>query len=292
MVKTLFIAISFLFFSNLFAQLNGFVKENGTKKLIPYINIWVENEEIGTTSNEFGEYKLPETEKNKTLVFSAIGYETKRVKISNLKSITYLTPIDYQLSEVVIVPKKKPKTLKIGSFKYSNIRFYWAASHPWIIARYYPYKDEYANFPFLKSIKLITNCHSSDAKFNIRLYSVGENGEPKDYIYNQNIFATAKRISNHTQINLSKLNIQFPKNGFFVAVEWLIIEENKYEFDATIRGSNKKTHFINYDLSIGNINCETDEINYSFINGKWKRSSLSLNKKDYYTLAAEITLTE
>lgn len=32
-----------------------------------------------------------------------------------------------------------------------------------------------------------------------------------------------------TEVDLSQLDIQFPKEGFFVAIEWLIIEPNKHE---------------------------------------------------------------
>ena len=37
----------------------------------------------------------------------------------------------------------------------------------------------------------------------------------------------------NTVINLTDSNITFPKNGFFVAIEWLIIGKSKYDPKST-----------------------------------------------------------
>ena len=58
------------------AQTKGVVVDESGKP-IPYVNIWVENENIGTTSEENGEFSINVSD-NKYLIFSAIGYETQR----------------------------------------------------------------------------------------------------------------------------------------------------------------------------------------------------------------------
>ena len=80
------------------AQTKGVVVDESGKP-IPYVNIWVENENIGTTSEENGEFSINVSD-NKYLIFSAIGYETQR-KISNVLDKIVLTSNAIELNEVI-----------------------------------------------------------------------------------------------------------------------------------------------------------------------------------------------
>ncbi len=63
------------------AQIKGVVKDSLTGKAISYVNIWVQNENIGVSSEENGEFTI-NTTKTKNLIFSALGYEKKNHKSS------------------------------------------------------------------------------------------------------------------------------------------------------------------------------------------------------------------
>ncbi|MDD7913828.1 carboxypeptidase-like regulatory domain-containing protein [Polaribacter ponticola] len=79
------LAIIILLVSNLcFSQLKSVIIDSKTKEKIPYVNIWIENENIGTTSNEKGEFEL-EIDSTKNILFSAIGFETKKSRQIQLK---------------------------------------------------------------------------------------------------------------------------------------------------------------------------------------------------------------
>ena len=67
-----FIVISY----SLSAQIKGVVVDENNKP-IPYVNIWIENENIGTTSEEDGSFNLDIKNQDKNLIFSAIGFEFK-----------------------------------------------------------------------------------------------------------------------------------------------------------------------------------------------------------------------
>ena len=67
--KRLFLALVLVTFS-LSAQIKGIVKDSLTGKPIPYVNIWVQNENIGSTSEENGTFFINTTEKRKKLIFS------------------------------------------------------------------------------------------------------------------------------------------------------------------------------------------------------------------------------
>jgi len=59
------------------AQIKGVVKDSLTGKPIPYVNIWVEHENAGTTSKEDGTFEI-KAAKEKPLFFSIIGYHSKK----------------------------------------------------------------------------------------------------------------------------------------------------------------------------------------------------------------------
>ena len=95
----------FLFVSQFaFSQIRGVVKDSISGEPIPFVNIWVENETIGTTSEPSGSFSL-DLKEEKVLVFSALGYEVK--KASSKTDIILLKPKVFELKEVVIsIPKK------------------------------------------------------------------------------------------------------------------------------------------------------------------------------------------
>ncbi|WP_335977695.1 carboxypeptidase-like regulatory domain-containing protein [Gaetbulibacter jejuensis] len=78
------LAIIILLISNFsFCQLKSVIIDSETKAVIPYVNIWVENENTGTTSNEKGEFSIDITN-GKFLILSSLGYEKKRIEISTI----------------------------------------------------------------------------------------------------------------------------------------------------------------------------------------------------------------
>ncbi|SFW61241.1 carboxypeptidase-like regulatory domain-containing protein [Cellulophaga fucicola] len=291
-------AIIVLLISNFcFSQLKSVIIDSETKEKIPYVNIWVENENIGTTSNENGEFEL-EIDDTKIILFSAIGFETKKISSDSIKNILELKPLITELDEIIINSKKSSQELTIGEFKKSKINTYFACGkQPWISAKFFAYNEKYERTPYLKKLRILTNSDVKNSKFNIRLYGVNVNGEPENYIYNENIIGIAKKGKKTTEIDLSELNIEFPNKGFFVAIEWLIIEENKHEYNYTMEGSRKKLIGTSYEPAIGTVPTETNENSWRLNQGKWRKAWKNNNKamrkyrNKYNQLAIELTLT-
>lgn len=96
-----------IFFSVLsFSQIKGTVKDvNGNP--LPYVNIYIENTYINTTTNELGNYELNYFEKkNVPLIFQYLGYKTEK-HVLNITQYPYqfdnvLEEEKFQLNEVVI----------------------------------------------------------------------------------------------------------------------------------------------------------------------------------------------
>lgn len=95
-----------------FSQTKGIVKDSLTGNPIPYVSVWVENENIGTTSEENGEFRINTNDKNKNLIFSVLGFERKICKVSE-SSTVFMSPSSFELNEVFIANKKKAGRLKL-----------------------------------------------------------------------------------------------------------------------------------------------------------------------------------
>lgn len=102
-----------LFFTLIsFAQIKGTVKDENGKPL-PYVNIYIENTYIGTTSNELGKYELnSKDQKNIHLIFQHLGFKTQKHFIANT-NIPYQLDItlweeNYELKELVINTSENP----------------------------------------------------------------------------------------------------------------------------------------------------------------------------------------
>ncbi|MGS2727161.1 carboxypeptidase-like regulatory domain-containing protein [Psychroserpens sp. BH13MA-6] len=295
MKKILFVTL-ILFVNLIYSQTKGTVLDSISQEPIPYVNIWVENENIGTTSNEIGQFEINESLKDKTLIFSAIGFKTKKVNFKANTEKVHLSPEITELEEVLI-SNKLGKELIVGQFKESDIDLNMACwTKPWILARYFPYEEKFNETRFLKSIKIRTTSDIKDAKFNIRIYEKDENGEPSAFLYDKNIIGIAKKGKKLTEIDLSEYDIYFPKDGLFIAIEWLIIEENKYEFKVKWVETKKKEKKTSYEPAFGVIPSETGENSMIYISGKWQKIWKSRSPKKYKDkyglLAMELTLTD
>ena len=101
------------------AQVKGIVIDSISKKPISFVNIWVENENIGTTSEENGTFIINAAESNKNLIFSALGFEKRpyKIPVTNAKPIspsidsideTVLVKTVVPLEHTAVVPLKTP----------------------------------------------------------------------------------------------------------------------------------------------------------------------------------------
>jgi len=80
---------------------------------IPFAHIRIENTNTGTISNDIGIFKLVvnDTEKNRRLIISSLGYKTEKITLNGKYQTITLTEDVTQLNEVVIVSKDYAKEL-------------------------------------------------------------------------------------------------------------------------------------------------------------------------------------
>jgi hypothetical protein len=260
----------FLLLSNLVsAQIKGVVKDSISGKPIPYVNIWIENENIGTTSEENGAFTINDSDKNKKFIFSALGYEKKLVSLATNTQIK-LQPMDYQLEEVVVFNTLETKQIEIGKTKNTTYQAY--DNGPKIDAKFFPYLEKYKKTKYLKKVSVFTDNAIETATFKIHFYSVDSNGFPGKELINKDFIVTIKKGVQRNIFNLANYNLKMPKNGLFVGFEKLIIEKNKLEKTLFNPNTNtQKTITTYYPLLL--YNKVTIESLYSFSGGKWNKKT-------------------
>lgn len=228
----------FLITLSLSAQVKGVVKDSISGKPIAYVNIWVENENIGTTSEENGTFSL-NIKEDKNIVFSALGYETKTIKSGKINTVS-LFQKTIQLDEIVVENRKNTKEIEIGGFKKGRIKLYYGSGiKPTILAKKIEFTEEVSNYPFLKEINFLSLCQIKKAKIILRFFELDNNGLPGADYLGENIIIEVKEGKNINKIDLEKYHIKIPEKGIFIAFEWMIIEDNKYTFEYTIEQEKK-----------------------------------------------------
>lgn len=258
-----FLVLFFISFS-LSAQIRGVVKDSISGEPIPYVNIWVENETVGTTSEIDGTFSLAIKEE-KVLVFSALGYESKKGVSTN--EVIFLKPIAYELNEVVVEQPRFKEEIEIGNF-HKSAGYHISGDLEWSNAKYFKYELTYEETKFVKKIKITTRSKVNNAKFKIRIFSVNKEGYPDNDLLSEDIIVTVKKGKRKNVIDISNFKLVFPKEGLFIAYEVLKIESNKYIFEYTESESKKlikKTYYApDFESNI------VDEQNtYHYRSGKW-----------------------
>lgn len=262
------------------AQIKGVVKDSISGQPIPFVNIWVENEEIGTTSDFDGSFTLILKDTNKNLVFSSLGFEKKIIKATNAKEVLLKASL-IELDEVVVLNKKETREVEIGKTENSILQTF--DNGPKIEAKYFPYQESYKKTKFIKKVSIQTDSKIIEATIKIHFYAVNEDGSPGEELLTKDFLVTIKQGILKNKINVSNFNLVMPTNGIFVAYEKLIIEANKLEsriIDThTKKEKIKKTY---YPLVLYNY-VERD-YSYSFFGGKWNKITNQQNELKKITI--------
>jgi hypothetical protein len=287
---SILITLFFLNILSISAQTKGIVVDENNLP-IPYVNIWIEGENIGTTSEENGTFVIDSNDGNKNLIFSILGFEKKIIKLSEAKHVVLQSQIN-ELNEIVIVNKKESRETEIG--KVENTIFQAFENGPKIDVKYFPYIPKYKNTKFIKQVRILTDSKLESSTIKIHFYKVDENGLPGEKLLKKDFIVTIKKGGRNNKINVSDFNLTMPKNGIFVGFEKIMIESNKEE--KTITDPNTKVtkvHRTYYPLLLYNY---TDrDFNYVFSGGKWIKETTKNTglpgKIDAYQPAINLILT-
>jgi hypothetical protein len=277
------------------AQISGTISDGKTGQPIPYANITIEGKNIGGTTCIKGEFTINYSNNNSTILISAIGYESQKVVVSGNSVYIKLEPKSYDIESVTIKPRRAKISKTLNSLKDKKTSNYAACSvSPWIIAKHFEYSKEYSHTPFVKSVGILVKSNIMQSKFNLRLIEANDDGTPGNDILSENIIVKARLGKRVISIDLTDKHIIFPKNGIFVAVEWLMIDDNKMNITYSLSGDKKKHKGIRYEPMFGLLKENGLAGTWISFGGKWHNTSLNYRGKDGESsyLALELTLTD
>jgi len=283
----LFLVVSF----SVSAQIKGIVVDEHNNP-IPYVNIWVDNENIGTTSQYNGTFTINVSD-DKIVVFSAVGFETKKVKASNGVKVILKETI-YKLDEVVIEKRKETIENEIGdSKKIGHTQL--SGDKPWIYAKLFDYEEKYKETPFIKNIVFYSDSEIKNAKLKIRVFQF-QDSIPTNDLIEEDIIVSVKKGSRKNIIDISKYKLKIPKDGIVIGLEWLIIPENFCDHSYRDFKTKKMISLPNYEPSLV-INYFEKEKSFRYTGGKWIKEKINKTNIDrlwYYkvmTPAINLILT-
>ena len=279
------------------AQITATIKNPIDQKPIPYVNIWVENENIGVTADENGKFSIVALANSK-LVFNALGYDDKTIEASKIDGIVYLIPKVFELKEVVVSSAKKTIENKIGTFKSKGINSFYGSgdNYPYMVAKYFPHNAKSDETPFIKSVMPFCRSDIKGAQFKLRIFEAKKDGFPGAELINETIMIIVKKGDSKPIVDLSKYNLSFPEYGLFVGLEFMQLESNKHLVTVTYKETNEKKKQTFLEPAFGTVQGESDEKEtWRLSKGKWYKSDWFTNQgrsgrgKDL--LAIELTLT-
>lgn len=273
------------------AQIKGVVKDSISGKPIPFVSIWSENQNIGTTSEEDGSFVINTNENSKKLLFSALGFEKKAVTVSNA-TVVKLNPTDIQLDEVVISKSLGTRQIEIG--KTNNTICQAFDNGPRIDVKYFPYLPSYKKTRYIKNVTIYTDSRIENATIRVHFYSVDTNGYPGEELLSKDMLVPVRKGTITNLYDVSDFNLLMPKNGIFVGFEKLIIEKNKLEKVKTDPVTKKASTQITYYPFVLYNRVEREFL-YTYSGGKWNRQSntnaITTDKITIYEPSINLILT-
>ncbi len=90
--------------------INGIVKDSITGETLPYVSVMLKGTTIGAMTDDDGRFSLTTSSNDKILSVSYLGYEEKELKVAVGKKNFFeiaLSPSSFEISEVVVKPKKE-----------------------------------------------------------------------------------------------------------------------------------------------------------------------------------------
>ncbi|MFY7741190.1 MAG: carboxypeptidase-like regulatory domain-containing protein [Flavobacterium sp.] len=216
-------------------SISGSVIDIENNSVIQYVNIGIINKSIGTVSNSKGVFtlKLNDISNLKdSLVFSHIGYKTKKMLVSSLigkNNSIELEPLSNDLNEV-IVTFKQPKSKRFGrsakglSLMHFNFYSYYEKDVDDRLS-----KEIGIKFKLKKDCKIenlnfnITQNDFKSLKFRLNFYKI-ENGLPTELLNEKDIiFEVKENFTGWYSFDIKPFDVFLYKENEEVAatIQWI-----------------------------------------------------------------------
>lgn len=231
---------------------------------IPFTNVWVLDGSDGATTDSLGMFEIPTVLANDTLIFNASGYKIHKEKAEKCDTIV-LDAYEIALPELVVLPEKYLHHT-IGDAHYENM-YFQPGNVPYMYGRFFENTKELKDVQYVDRVIVFTKSSVADAAIKIRLMRMDEYGCPSDDLLVEPIVEHVKRGNKKNVFRVLQHNVKLPKNGIFVAVEWLITENNQFRLGVFVKGENLIEDF-RYQPDVMNNKVEKTS-SFRYMHGEW-----------------------
>lgn len=293
-MKKILILLSLFFVTGLFSQtVKGEVYDSSMLKPLQYVNISIINTYIGTSTGVDGRFKLNGNFTSRdTVQLSMIGYETQLHSVEDFineynSTKTFLNPLIEMIDEVEIKKKsyrKRKRTLGIRKLA----RFKKSSSFGLVAA--FKFENLGAKEGQIQEVSFYVRKNDIGdlyklypCAYRILFYEIGSNGFPGELLSYDDIIVVPKNKNYKISVSVEDYNIEFPKDGVFVALE--VHNINQIE--------NKKTLYVVKPYLV--FTHDKKPMTYSnFRDQKWSfNNRTSVFKKGFYrNLLIEIKVSD
>ncbi|MBD2756211.1 carboxypeptidase-like regulatory domain-containing protein [Spirosoma validum] len=211
-----------------------------SKLPLPYVNIGIIDQPVGTLSNADGTFSLsiPVSYQSDSLLFTSLGYSPQKISIRSLteNSLIFLQQRAIQLQEVRVVADKNVKVYDLGN-KLSDNSFTCSdsasagAAMALLIDNKFPHFHRKLTTPYLlqKAAILIGTNTLSEFKLRLRLLEYDSlTGLPGQDLFDKNIIITSRlQREGWIDIDLSNYGIRIDQPRFFLAFEWILDDNDR-----------------------------------------------------------------
>lgn len=178
-----------------------------------------------------------------TLLISCVGFESLQIPLIALtdSAVFRLQPKSNILAEV-IVRSRKPRLTTVGATR-KRAPIVWGNCSGRNIEFALYIRNSKGIRGYLQQVSyLIARGGVPTAPFRVRVYA-NTGGEPGEDLLPQSVVTAARRGNTWCEIDVSHYQIRFPKEGLFIAMEWLPTNEDRYQFttSATMPDGQKNT---------------------------------------------------
>ncbi len=230
-----------------------------TEEPVPYVIVTDVSRKLGIRTDTSGIFRFPVLAD--TLLFSAPGYQSTRVGTSVVDSLEIRLEENLLLMQPIPFPMNRPPIMvRAGALrKHSKGRTSACDSTSQSEFALFIPNDDKQRAILNKVFFYVLREGKQRASFRIRIYQ-NQNGKPGGDLLDESVIVHPKWWKRWKEFKIGQYNIVVPREGLFVAMEWLNLPESHYTESIKTKDGTLRTSACN-----GQVLGLTDE----FKNCRW-----------------------
>lgn len=198
-----------------------------TDEPVPYVIVTDAGRTLGIRTDTSGIFQFPRLAD--TLLFSAPGYKPMRIGTSGVDSLEVRLEENLLLMQPIPFPMNRPPVpVRAGALrKQSQGRISDCDSTSQSEFALFIPNDEKQRAILNKVSFYLLRAGKQRAPFRIRIYQ-NQNGKPGSDLLDESVIVYPKWWKRWKEVKVGPYNLVVPREGLFVAMEWLSTPENHY----------------------------------------------------------------